>query len=324
MRRIAHLSLTFLAIVMASDGCSSQPLPSSNVTTQRLLMVDAHEGRTAETIAAVQLREAVLAADIILIGEQHGHMAGHHLQRQLISEWAANGLLSAVSLEMLTRDEQAHADRYLAGETSRADFITAIEGASDTARGRWLHRYQSLVDVARAHGIPVVAANAPRDLVKQAREQGEGFAASLSPQQQRLVTVPAFAPSAEYRQRFARAMQAHPMPDGQTISDAMVDAMFRSQLIWDATMAHSIANALTAHGPRIVHTVGAFHITHDGGLVQALRQSAPHARILTIAITPAPDPADAVPSNEASTSAATSPIADVVIQTPETPTGSQP
>jgi uncharacterized iron-regulated protein len=60
-------------------------------------------------------------------------------------------------------------------------------------------------------------------------------------------------------------------------------------MVWDATMARSIAGALRERGrgsAKVVHVVGRFHSDFDGGLVSELRRAAPFASILTVSLLP--------------------------------------
>lgn len=68
------------------------------------------------------------------------------------------------------------------------------------------------------------------------------------------------------------------------MDDAQVAALFRSQRVWDATMAGSIAAARRAGARPVVHLVGGFHCEFDGGLVQELRRRRPSDNVLVIAL----------------------------------------
>ena len=63
--------------------------------------------------------------------------------------------------------------------------------------------------------------------------------------------------------------------------------MYRAQLLWDATMAGSVAEALDRGATRVIHLAGAFHIDFDGGTVQYLLSRKPDLRILTVSMRPA-------------------------------------
>ena len=49
-------------------------------------------------------------------------------------------------------------------------------------------------------------------------------------------------------------------------------------------MAQSIANSHPTREKKVLLLVGQFHVEYDGGIVQELRQRAPHAKILVISI----------------------------------------
>ena len=59
---------------------------------------------------------------------------------------------------------------------------------------------------------------------------------------------------------------------------------FRAQLVWDATMAGSIAERLDGGLARVIHLVGQFHTDFDGGTVQYLLDRKPDLKILTISL----------------------------------------
>jgi uncharacterized iron-regulated protein len=75
-----------------------------------------------------------------------------------------------------------------------------------------------------------------------------------------------------------RRMPFHPLTDEE------IEAIFRSQLVWDATMAESIARATRSGASKVVHVVGQFHCDFEGGTVQELRRHLPGARILVISM----------------------------------------
>ena len=61
---------------------------------------------------------------------------------------------------------------------------------------------------------------------------------------------------------------------------------FMKQVLYDTTMADSIARALDAGAGKVIHLVGQFHSDHEGGTVAELRRLAPAARILTVSLVP--------------------------------------
>ena len=68
------------------------------------------------------------------------------------------------------------------------------------------------------------------------------------------------------------------------MTDEAILGMFRGQLVMDATMAASIADASRAGAAKVVHLVGHFHCDFQGGLVQELHRRLPDDRILVITV----------------------------------------
>ncbi len=267
-------------------------------------------GRDGMRLGWSDLLAAADWADVVLVGEAHDDAAGHAIELALWQDISAMRPGAVLSLEMLERDEQGAVDDYLAGRVSSVDYINATGSADWAGPGTWRRFYHPMVESARQGGHSVLAANAPRDLVRMVR--GGWDAVPLG--RRHLVARPR-ASHRTYRRRFAAAMaEHHHAPTTQPASTqpaatqpattqpaatqpdhhagpmpaSMIDAFFRGQLAWDATMADSIARRLAQGGRPIVHMVGRFHVDFDGGLVGELRARRPSARILTVTLIPEP------------------------------------
>jgi uncharacterized iron-regulated protein len=279
-------------------------------------------GETGEAIGWPELMDAVMWADVIFLGEQHDDGVGHAVERAVVEDAVLTDPRTAVSLEMLERHEQHIVDDYLAGLIEQHEFIEDTGSANWGAPGRWIDWYQPVIDAAKDAGARVVAANAPRHYVRLASQEGYERLDSLTGAQRALFTHPRRPhESGGYRERFF-ALMSQPMGDdpegahGRGMTDEEILPIFRSQLVWDATMAQSIARALDeGDATRVIHLVGAFHIEYDGGTVIELRRRKPLARILTVSLTRA----DARALREEDRGRA-----DVIIYTGEPPPEPQP
>jgi uncharacterized iron-regulated protein len=88
-----------------------------------------------------------------------------------------------------------------------------------------------------------------------------------------------------------------------------MENMFAAQNVWDATMAHSIAEALLrTPAARVVHMVGGFHVEGGSGTPEHLARYRPGTRILVLSAQPTEDPARFDESNAGA--------GDFVVQTP--------
>jgi len=228
------------------------------------------------------------AVDVALVGELHGHPAGLETARRLFDRVAKSSPRAALSLEFVERDQQAALDAFLAGQIDEAELTRRRGGTALPSP------HQAMIDRARAAGLPVIAANAPRRFARQARLEGWDALRALPYDQRAWFTIPEAMPEGAYRTRFAAAMgmggggdAGHGAPD-----PAKLDGFFRAQVLWDATMADAIGKTLALPRAPVVHIVGRFHVEHDGGLAQLLRRANPSARIFTLVISEEPEQDD--------------------------------
>jgi uncharacterized iron-regulated protein len=232
-------------------------------------------------------------ADAVIIGENHGHPLGLAAAAVLWEDLLARTDHPALALEFFERDEQTRLDDYLAGVTDEALF------RKRTARtnANYPPGHRAMIEAAKAKRRPVIAANAPRPYASFARLKGFEQLAALTPDQRRLFRVPDELPGPDspYRKRFDEIMtenagaghgkdKASPAKDekAQAEHKARLDATFRSQSMWDWTMAQSVASAVAGGHKPTVLVVGRFHCDSDGGLVLALRKLRPGVRAVVV------------------------------------------
>lgn len=278
-----------------------------------------HNGHTGEYLMWYDVQRAIDSADVIVLGERHGDAVGHQVQHLVVADVLNRYPGSAVAMEMLERDQQVIVDDYLTGVI---DFETYAEQARITGWPDWQNNYQPTVDAARDTASAVVAANAPRRYVSMARLEGYDRLRSLTAEQQRMFDIPPRLNDGDYWRRFCRVMgldidaledEGHAEPqDAEATGDDKDDENgdaddadepaaapvhhvatieharngFRSQQLWDATMAGSIDCALHRGATKVVHLNGGFHSDYDGGVVDQLRLLRPRVRVLTITTLP--------------------------------------
>ena len=242
----------------------------------------AFDGRSGRPWGWPALVARIAAADAVFIGEQHDDAGAHKFQAAVAEAMCVARPGAAVSLEMLERDDQAAVDEYLAGTIALDEFIERAAVRNWAGSGTWVPWYQPVVEAARMRGSPVIAANAPRRFVREARASGYAPLAKASPEDRALFDLPESLPRDAYRQRLADLMRdARSGSDEPAPTEEEIDAFQRAQLVWDATMAASVANAL-GRAPAVVHLAGSFHIGRDGATVTEFRRRRPDARALTI------------------------------------------
>ena len=279
------LPVFLVGLVVWAAGCASEPelmVPEPG----SLIVVHGASGKET-TLAAVV--EAASGADVLILGETHGDRAGLGWQERVWEEVAARHELAALSLESASREQQL-------------GFDTVFNPIEEESFGVSVHvvvvfsQVFALADDPLHFGVThrLIAANAPRRYVKAYREEGQAAIERMTPEQRRLIVIPEEPIEGRYRRDFDRAMMrmgsAHG-GEGAGLSDEALDAFYRAQLVWDATMADSVAKALREGHRPVVHVVGRFHSDFDGGLVQYLRRYAPGVEVVTVSLVDAVAPA---------------------------------
>jgi len=280
------------------DSLAGEKAVTRRLSGPRELAMFDGSGRLALDWA--DLLEAVRLADVVVVGERHSDATGHAVELALAADALRLWKGTALSMEMLTRANQAAVDGYLAGKLTEDEFIQQAGVADWAGKGTWAKWYQPLLDAAKAAGARVVAADAPREYVDLARTGGYTALRRLPEAERGLFDIPAGDTRGAYYRRFRDEMRDHappPTPEEKPKPEAAkepphamasreVAAMFRAQQVWDATMAASILKAKEGGADRVIHFVGGFHSDFDGGLVRRLRRGAPGLRVLTISLVP--------------------------------------
>ena len=240
------------------------------------------EGRPTAIATLAKVFDGV---SVVLVGEEHDDSIAHRVEALLFSEALRRDPSRPVvlSLEMFERDVQRAVDDYVSGRIDERTFLAATRPWAEYATA-----YRPLVELAKARGARVIAANAPRRYVTLVSRDGEPALARL-PADTVAVLAPLPLPpvSAAYRAGFDSVM-AEP---GQ--HEGMPAHAFDGQRLWDAAMASAIAGALRADRDALVlHVSGGFHVERRLGLPEALGYYRPGTVMLTVTTRAVPDPAE--------------------------------
>ncbi|MCC6909300.1 MAG: ChaN family lipoprotein [Phycisphaerales bacterium] len=261
-----------------------RPLPDPN---EPVAEVDVHElrlfnGMNGSPMQWEDLVRAAGEADVVLIGERHGHPIGLATALRLWEQVAAAQPDAALSMEFFERDEQVSLDDYLTGVTEKEPEFWA---AADRFASNYPPGHRAMVETARANGQPVIAANAPRRYVTKARLDGFDSLRQLSAEQQRLFVVPESLTGGRYREKFFEMMGDHgegsPNPNAPPVDG---EGYYRAQNMWDATMADSILSAVAQGRHPVVHVVGQMHCDYSGGTVSRIADQRSDVLLWTISM----------------------------------------
>ncbi len=206
--------------------------------------------------------KSLAAADVVFLGEFHDDTIAHAIQLEIFKRAIdQNGAKRKVtlSLEMFERDVQTVVNEYLAGQISENHFLL-----SSRPWPRYKDDYRPLVELAKEKKLEVIAANAPRRYVNMVSRNGRDSVNGLSPLAKTwLAPLPYSEASEAYSKKFKALM-------GSSAEASMgIDKILSSQSLWDATMAHSVAESLKKNkGSLVVHLNGGFHTEMRLGTVE--------------------------------------------------------
>lgn len=227
-------------------------------------------------------------ADVVLVGEQHDDPNTHRLEAALLDGLDRRHVAVALSLEMFERDVQPALDAYVAGTLAEDEFL---KGARPWPR--YATDYRSLVEMAKARGWPVVAANLPRRIASEIARSGRTAVDALPPADRAFAARDLECPRGPYFDRFANQMGAHTAAAGKGAeSDATTDRYYWAQCVKDETMAESIAGVHAPTGGRhrtIVHVTGAFHSDFGAGTAERVQRRMAGRRVAVVSMIPVTD-----------------------------------
>ncbi len=269
-RRLLEVGVVFLAGACASTASMrGAPVAAHDARIFR------GDGNEANWDALV---DAAAASEVVLIGENHGHPLGLATAARLFDAVLARAPMTSLSLEFFERDDQSRIDDYLQGLSDGATF----ERRTGRNEGSYPPGHRAMLEAARKAGRPVHGANAPRALVRVARTEGYARLRALTAEQQRLLRIPDELVVGRYREAFDKVMTPEDRDVQAPEERERLDAVFRSQQLWDWTMADAVVDALELGESPVVHVVGRFHVDHDGGTAQVLRKLRPGTKTLVV------------------------------------------
>ena len=285
---------TMLAVGCTTSEKTQRPLGVREISID--VRSDTHiiDPITGEHLDWSAVLDRIKDVEIILLGEQHDHVVGHAVQLAIVEDVFDRYPKSVLALEMLERDEQLLVDDYMEDIINAKKLAALTQSTNWGGDGGWEAWYQPIIDAVKDRGGSVVAANAPRRYVKFGRTSTVGYdrVDELPDDRRIFVDYPKELSSGRYRQRFWDLFAHGEEESDQEPVDVMTEvdpddpklATFKSQQIWDATMAQSIANTDPTLDRKTILLAGQFHVEYDGGIVQELRQRLPKARVLVISI----------------------------------------
>ncbi|WP_420788442.1 ChaN family lipoprotein [Vibrio alginolyticus] len=270
--RFSTLSLLFAGLL---TGCSSYTQTNSHATSAEVTSFYDYQLYTpsGEHIALSKLPIELQQADVILIGEWHTHAGVHRFQTDMLKQLTSYDRSLALSMEQFTRDKQPVVDAYLRGEIGEQYLMKQAN-----AWPNYESDYRPLVEFAKQKNLPVIAANAPKSIVRCIGRQGLDYINKLDDDQRMFIAQAINTGSSPYKEKFMASMH-HGKPE-------QTEKQFAAQVTWDETMAESIVSYLDDNpGAQIVHVAGKFHTEQGLGTAASTLSRNPSLKVVVISPT---------------------------------------
>ncbi len=201
--------------------------------------------------------ERVRNVRVVFVGESHTAYEHHVVQYEIIRRlYSANGRL-VIGMEMFQRPFQKYLDQYVQGEITEEEFLRKTEYFD-----RWAYDYNLYRDIlqfARSEGIPVIALNARKEIIRKVSREGID---SLTDDELAEIPRDMDMTNEQYRESLKKVFARHSRG-----GEGSFENFLQSQILWDETMAHSVAEALKKHpDTQMVVLAGNGHVEHSWGI----------------------------------------------------------
>ncbi|MDX1393093.1 MAG: ChaN family lipoprotein [Gemmatimonadota bacterium] len=308
------------AQAQAAGGDSPSLPDTAYVAGEYRVYTGAGEPSSIDAIVTAMARH-----DVVFVGETHDDPTGHMLEALLLRQAhethagpAAAGDASrtvALSLEFFQRDVQPILDEYLSGLITEEMFL-----ADSRPWPRYETDYRPLIEFSKQNGIDVIAANAPRRYTRRVTLHGRESLNDLDARARSTIApLPYGEPTEAYRNQWIEVISGvieqegtkcgRPIPRDEDGEPAAAHAtapagshdnmgnQLHSQVLWDATMAHSISEYLAGRPDALVlHMVGGFHVARGTGTPEHLASYRPESSSMIVMLRPVDDVATFEPA----------------------------
>ena len=252
---------TGLNAALAASSSDSAPEASLSSESPYRNIDQIPEGKIIHVPTGVEVSEERLIdllapARVVYVGEVHDSLEDHRVQLTILK-----GLFKRfpgkvmVGMEMFRRPAQPALDRWVEGKLDGKDFLKLWYENWGIDEGY----YKELLSFIQENKIPLIALNASQEMEMKVGAKGIG---GLPPQDQK--QLPEIDQNDPYhRQALQAIFKGHgPGTEGFNI-------FYDTMLLWDETMAESVANALSSPegaDKKMVVFAGGFHVGYGFGI----------------------------------------------------------
>lgn len=247
--------LGIVLIAIAPYGCSSNGL----LALPYLVSQNSTPSNPEEHI------QHLAQADVVYLGETHDSVADHeaqlHIIQALYAENQAENRRLAIAFEMFQHPFQSVLDDYISGTIDEDTLRRDTE--YDTRWGFPWEFYAPMLRFAREHQLPVLALNAPSEIVRKVAR--EGLESLDETERQVIPPLEEIRTDNQNYREYVGAVFAHAHHSAH--GQMNFENFFAAQVVWDETMADNIAQFITENpDDQVVVIAGQGHVIYGYGI----------------------------------------------------------
>jgi uncharacterized iron-regulated protein len=201
--------------------------------------------------------DSILDKPVIYVGERHTSYEDHKMQLKIIRSLYEKDRKFAIGMEMFQKPFQEVINDYISDKIDEKEFLKKTEYFK-----RWKFDYiyyKEIIDYAEVKDIPIIALNLRSEILKKVSEGGLD---SLTEAEKMEIPEDMDMSDEDYKKRLKDIFEQHKNHQSRNF-----DYFYQSQILWDETMAHSIADFIEKNpGYQIVVLAGVGHIMFDSGI----------------------------------------------------------
>jgi uncharacterized iron-regulated protein len=194
---------------------------------------------------------------IIYVGERHTNYEDHKIQLEVIMDLHRQGRKFAIGMEMFQKPFQKYLDEYISEVIDEMKFLKDTEYFK-----RWkydFNLYREIIEFAKAKDIPIIALNLKSEIIDTVSREGLD---ALTDEERKEIPKDMDMTDKDYRERLKKIFKLHKSPETLNFEN-----FSQSQILWDETMAHSIAEYLKEHpDSQMVVLAGVGHLVYASGI----------------------------------------------------------
>ena len=215
---------------------------------------------TGLEVSREQMMDSISASRVIYIGETHDNIEAHKVQLQVI-QFLDKKYPIAIGLEMFRRSGQKKLDLFNQDQLSGQEFRHLFH----SNWGGEFGLYQPIFEFAKSHKLPLIGLKSSRAVERQFRAGDPAPHNTLYPE---------IDDTDPYHRAFALSAFG-----GHRGTAKALEKPYRMLLLWEETMAQTVANFLRDPAnkeKKMVVLAGGFHVQYGFGIPKRAYRRLPH------------------------------------------------